>query len=88
MLQGNAQHHNMAVGDPARADPMEGVEGDRKNKEATHAQEEPYMTLHDVQDVRRRSAFSQAFGDESRRGGDEEERAAAAKKTLDGLFKL
>ena len=62
MLQGNAQHHNMAVDDLVRADPMEEVEGDKSGKDAPNAQEDPYMTFHDAQEAGRGSAPSQASG--------------------------
>ena len=53
MLQDNAQHHNMAVDDPARTSPVDEVEGNNNS----NAQDDPYMTFHDAQGVGRGSAF-------------------------------
>ena len=69
-LQDNAQHHNMAVDDPARTSPADEVDGNSNS----NAQDDPYMTFHDAQEAGRGSALSQASGVGSRCGGDDGER--------------
>ena len=74
MLHDTIQHHNIAVDETARGDLAEEMGGEKSGKEnpgaQDDAQEDPYMAFHDVQEVARGSAPSQASGVDDEQLGD------------------